>query len=181
MSKKSSYICECCGKRHEDWPSLAFTAPDNYNLLSQEDKDTIAELTSDFCVINYPDQTDRFIRVVLVQKVIDHCDDLHYGLWVSLSSKSFKEYSNNFDNETHNTRYFGWLSNCLAPYEFNEFIPTTVVTQLNNLRPEIFPHKDFDHPFVYDYYNGITKAEAEKRIKGMLEVTGSRKPWWKFN
>jgi len=49
------------------------------------------------------------------------------------------------------------------------------------------PHEDFDHPFVYDYYNGISKEEAERRIHEMLRVISDRdsekterKPWWKF-
>lgn len=33
------------------------------------------------------------------------------------------------------------------------------------------PHKDFDHPFVRDYYNGISKAEAEARIADMMGKT----------
>jgi hypothetical protein len=52
---------------------------------------------------------------------------------------------------------------------FQKSVPTTVVTKSGNDRPEIFPHQDFDHPFVKDYYEGITKEEAEKRIQGMLK------------
>jgi hypothetical protein len=36
------------------------------------------------------------------------------------------------------------------------------------------PHDDFDHSFVRDYYNGITKIEAEKRIRTMLKVVNER-------
>jgi len=38
------------------------------------------------------------------------------------------------------------------------------MTKTGNERPEIFPHEDFDHPFVKDYYSGISKKEAENRI-----------------
>jgi hypothetical protein len=34
------------------------------------------------------------------------------------------------------------------------------------------PHKDFDHQFVRDYYIGITKQEAERRIKEMPGIVG---------
>ena len=37
-----------------------------------------------------------------------------------------------------------------------------------------FPHQDFDHTFVNDYYNGITKTEAERRIKEMLKTISER-------
>lgn len=181
------YTCSCCGQQHEEWPALTYTSPTDYNILSEEDKQNIGELDSDFCVIHYSDQTDRFIRCTLTQKVIDHCEDLEYGLWVSLSEKSFQDYSDNYDNKEYETMYFGWLSNDLPDYEFKESIPTTVFTRTGNHRPEIVPHEGFDHPFVKDYYNGITKAEAEKRINAMLKIVAERekvqdpkKPWWKF-
>ncbi|MBX3240816.1 MAG: DUF2199 domain-containing protein [Chitinophagaceae bacterium] len=168
MTEQIKYTCSCCGQEHIEFPALTFKSPDNYDTLSQQDKETIAKIDSDFCVITHPDQTDRFIRCTLTQKVIDHCENLEYGLWVSLSEKSFNDYSGNFNNENHETKYFGWLCNDIPEYEFKESIPTTVFTRTGSQRPEIVPHEDFDHPFVKDYYNGITKDEAERRIKTIL-------------
>ena len=187
MPDTIKYTCSCCGKEHTEWPSLAYVSPSNYNGLSETDKQNIAELNSDFCVIRHADQTDRFIRCTLTQKVTDHCEDLEYGLWVSLSEKSYLDYSENFGNENHETKYFGWLSNDLPDYNFDKSIPTTVFTRTGNHRPEIIPHEGFDHPFVRDYYNGITKKEAERRINQMLNAikeTGDsanrKKSWWKI-
>lgn len=182
------YTCSCCGKEHEDWPALTYDSPSNYHSLSEEEQQAIGQLDQDFCVITYPDQVDRFIRCTLSQPVIDYCETLEYGLWVSLSEKSFQDYSENFKNENHETQYFGWLCSNVPGYDFSsQSVPTTVITRLNNQRPYIVPHADFDHPFVHDYYNGITKAEAERRINAMLKVVSERdgtpsqsKPWWKF-
>lgn len=187
MTEQIKYTCSCCGQEHYEWPALTFKSPDHYNSLSQADKETIAEIDSDFCIIRHSDQTDRFIRCTLTQKVIDHCKDLQYGLWVSLSEQSFSDYSDNYNNENHETAYFGWLCNDIPEYEFSESIPATVFTRTDNQRPEIVPHNDFDHPFVRDYYNGISKQEAERRIKAMLEgveqtntLQQEKKPWWKI-
>ena len=188
MRETINYTCSCCGKDHEEWPALVYTSPTNYDTLSEDEKKNIGELSNDFCVITHSDQTDRFVRCTLTQKVIDHCEDLEYGLWVSLSEKSFQNYSDNFKNENQEAKYFGWLSNNLPDYDFSEgSIPTTVFTMSGNNRPEIVPHQHFDHPFVNDYYNGITKAEAERRIQEMLKIINDRdsnpqqtKPWWKL-
>ena len=166
---KIKFICECCGKEHESWPAITYNSPSSYHNLSTQEKEEIAVIDEDFCVIKHSDRVDRFIRCVLIQKVNDHCEDLEYGFWVSLSEKSFKDYLENFDNENHETQYFGWLCIYIPEYEFSNSIPTTVVTQKGNNRPEIFPHKDFDHTFVKDYYEGITKEEAENRIYKMLK------------
>jgi hypothetical protein len=169
MISTIQYTCESCGKVHDRCPALTYLSPSNYHYLSDSQKEAFGKISDDFCTIEYPQKTDKFIRVVLNQKVIDHCDNLEYGLWVSLSDKSFDDYFNNFKNDNHITQYFGWLSSDLPDYDFKESIPTTVITKPGNQRPEIVPHQDFDHPFIRDYYNGITKDEAEKRINDMLD------------
>jgi hypothetical protein len=186
MSKQIKYSCSCCGQEHAEWPALTYISPTNYERLTQADKDNLGKLTSDLCTIHHADQIDRFIRVTMSLKVIDHCEDLEYGLWVSLSEESFNDYSDNYHNENHVASYFGWLCNDLPDYDFNDSIPTTVTTRTGNQRPEIIPHEDFEHAFTKDYYNGITKLEAERRIRAMLDLieqrnnsNHKRKAWWK--
>ncbi|MFB6456169.1 DUF2199 domain-containing protein [Chitinophaga sp. Hz27] len=166
----TKYICACCGKEHEEWPALGFSAPTAYAELSAEERadEDFAMLTSDLCAICHPDQIDRFIRGVLIQRVNDHCDTLEYGVWTTLSEKSFKDYYNNFENPDHEAVYFGWLANNLPDYTFETSIPLNVVYTGKGQRPELVPHESHDHPFVRDYYNGISKAEAERRIAAML-------------
>ena len=187
MTEKIKYKCASCGKFHEGWPALAFNAPTAYDVLSESWKEKIGELSTDFCIVRHPEQTDRFIRCTFTLKVVDDCQTLEYGIWVSLSEKSFEDYKANYGNADFETKYFGWFSNDIPEYDNFENIPTTVFTRLNNKRPEIVPHEGTDHPLVKDYYNGITKAEAEKRIKDMLSVVDKKdgnvnltKPWWKF-
>lgn len=172
LSKKTKYKCSVCNEVHDEWPALTFNSPSSYHELTESEKASIAKIDSDFCTINYEDQTDRFIRVVLKQKVNNNDQDLDYGLWVSLSEKSFTDYQNNYNNENHERQYFGWLNSRIPEYENTINIPTTVNTNLGNDRPEITPHNDFDHDFVRDYYNGISRIEAEKRIHKMMKNAG---------
>ncbi|WP_223558936.1 DUF2199 domain-containing protein [Chryseobacterium lathyri] len=161
------YICECCGEEREDWPAIAYNAPVFYSDLNEEDAGN-SELTSDLCIIENQEYTYLFIRTVMVQEVSDSCQDLEYGIWVSLSEKSFNEYVENYNNKAFEAEYFGWLSTYLPDYDFEESIPTTVVVNNNIGRPFVFPHQSYEHPFVHDFYNGITKIEAEKRINRIL-------------
>jgi len=167
MYKPHQYKCDSCGQMHEGWPALTYDQPLSWMILSEEEKEK-GELTSDFCIIDHEDGTYRFIRVVLIQKVIDHCEDLEYGVWVSLSEKSFDDYKKNFKNSNHTTSYFGWFNSLLNDYEDTAGIPMTVETQAENQRPIIFPHKDHDHEFVRDFYSGISKKEAETRVNDLL-------------
>ena len=166
------YKCSSCGQEHDEWPTLSFSSPTAYDELTQEEKNKLAELSDDVCVITYPDQIDRFIRCTLTQMLTDHCDNLDYGIWVSLSENSFQDYCNNYKNDNHLTEYFGWLCSSIPEYDNTLSIPTTVKTRTGHCRPEVIPHESFDHPFVKDYYRGITKAEAERRIISILKSTG---------
>ncbi|MFC6996483.1 DUF2199 domain-containing protein [Rufibacter roseus] len=166
------YTCPNCGQYHDSWPALAYSSPWHYNNLSSEKQETIGWLKGDFCTITYEDQTDRFIRVVMTIPVNDHCEDLDYGLWVSVSEKTFLDYQQNYHNEQHEASYFGYVSNCLMGYEDDVLdVPSTVVTQADGIRPHVFPHEDFKHPLVQDFYYGISKEEAEKRIEEMIRIS----------
>ena len=88
----SEYKCSICGEIHDDYPVLAYESPDSFFWLTDEEKEVFKTfLDSNFCTIEYPDQVDRFIRVVLKQKIIDSDLTLDYGVWVSLSEKSYDD------------------------------------------------------------------------------------------
>lgn len=163
----TKYICSCCGEEKEDWPSIAYSAPYPYFVLSEEELEN-AELSSDLCILRYSDETCYFIRAVLVQEVNNNCQDLEYGVWVSLSQKSFENYVANYDNKEFKGGYFGWLSNYLPDYEMCNAIPTDVIVDNKIGRPFVYPHESHDHPFVKDYYQGISKEEAERRVNSVL-------------
>jgi len=165
--------CSVCGELHSDWPALAFEFPSAYNELSEDEKQNLATIDSDFCTIKYADQTDRFIRVVLFQEILESKEYLNYGLWVSLSEESYTNYRENFNNRDHEVQYFGWLNSKVSEYQSTLNIPTTVYTRKGNDRPEIVLHEDFDHDFVRDYYKGISNDEAEKRIHEMMKTLGN--------
>lgn len=162
------YICSCCGEEKEDWPAIAYSAPYPYFSLSEEEIKN-SELSSDVCIIRYSDETCYFIRAVMIQEVNETCQDLEYGVWVSLSEKSFNEYVENYYNEEFESGYFGWLANYLPDYEFENAIPTDVVVDNKIGRPFIYPHESHDHLFVKDFYQGISKQEAERRIELVLK------------
>lgn len=164
------YKCSVCGGMHEEIPAIAFSSPFQYHNLSEDEKNELAELDEDFCVIKYEDQTDRFIRVVLVQKINNSCQNLEYGLWVSLSEVSFNNYRENYHSENYEEGYFGWLCSQIPEYENTINLKTSVFTKKNNQRPiiEIQKSNDLNNPFVRDYFEGISEEEALSRIDRMM-------------
>ena len=43
--------------------------------------------------------------------------------------------------------------------------PTTVVVNNSIGRPFVYPHQSYEHPFVHDFYNGITKRRSREKNK----------------
>lgn len=153
-----------CGKIHSELPAIGFSAPDYYGGLTEEEKHNIAQISADFCVITHVDQTDRFIRTVLSIPIIDSCEKLDYGIWVSVSEQTFNEYEQNFDQESEQKTYFGMISNELIDYDETTLgLHVDVKTQKNGLRPEIIPHSG-THDLISDWENGISLEEAKSRI-----------------
>lgn len=166
--KKKEFKCPTCGETHDELPAIGFKAPYHYEILSENDKNEIAELSDDFCVISYPDQIDRFIRTVLSIQVNDACENLEYGIWVSVSENTFNEYKSNFNKDSEPKTYFGMICNEIIDYEESTLnLHVNIETRNEGLRPEIIPH-NAEHKLVSDWENGITIEEAEKRVEKII-------------
>ena len=137
--------------------------------MSNEEKAKIANISSDFCVIQYPDQTDRFIRTTMTVQINDVCEDLDYGIWVSVSEKTFNEYENDFNTNSEEKTYFGFICNEIVDYKESTLgLHVNIETRKNGKRPLILPHQA-NHQLVIDFENGITIKEAENRINNMID------------
>lgn len=160
-----NYICASCGEVHNDLPTIGYNEPYYYQILNDSDKVNIALLSSDLCRIKHKDQTDYFIRGVLHIPILDHDDTLIYGIWVSVSENTFKEYFEQMENDQPAEKtFFGRISNWIGCYEENTIgLHMNVDTQLDNNRPIMVPHES-NHPLVSDWENGVSYEEAERRI-----------------
>ncbi|PSG90808.1 DUF2199 domain-containing protein [Aurantibacter aestuarii] len=168
--KTTEFKCSTCGEIHDELPALGFISPFYYDTLNEKDKKEIAELSSDFCVITHEDQTDRFIRTTLTIPVNDIYEDLDYGIWVSLSEKSFNEYKSEFKNNIDGKTYFGMISNEIPDYKESTLgLHVNVNTRSGGMRPEISVHR-IEHDIISDLENGISIEEAEKRIERMKKT-----------
>jgi|TARA_B110000902_G_scaffold86485_1_gene102629 hypothetical protein len=172
--KSTEFKCSTCGNVHDELPALGFLSPYYYDTLDEKDKKEIAELSSDFCVINHENQTDRFIRTTLTIPINDICEDLDYGIWVSLSEKNYNEYKSEFKNNVEGETYFGMFCNDLPDYEESTLgLHVNVNTRPEGIRPEISIHK-IEHKLISDLENGISFKEANKRIESMYKTVHNK-------
>ncbi len=163
MTSLVSFKCSTCGKIHEGSPSVGFKAPDQYASLSETQKAEWGRINDDFCIIAHPEGTDRFIRSILEVPIHGVEEPFLWGVWVSLSEKSFNHYRDTYNSPREGDGYFGWVCNQLTLYPYSKPRPADVVVQTDGTRPKVVLHRSDpeDDQLAIDQVNGISVARAQ--------------------
>jgi hypothetical protein len=168
-----AFKCSCCGDIHEGSPSIGYRMPDQYAYLSDEQKETMGKLSSDLCTITDEKGTDYFIRAVLEVPIHGVEEPFLWGIWVSLSEKSFNRYVETYDEPVAGDGFFGWVCNALPVYPFDEPRPADVFVQPGGQRPKvILQQSDVESDqLVIDQVNGISVVRAQEIAERVLHIT----------
>ena len=163
MTAIFAFKCSCCGKMHEGSPSFGFREPDQYSCLSAEQKVEIGTLTDDFCTISHEDGTDYFIRAVLEVPISGVQQPFLWGIWVSLSQKSFDRYRETYNSPVEGETFFGWVCSSISLYPYESTRPADVIVQVGGQRPKVVLHcgDPEDDPLVIDQQEGISILRAQ--------------------
>jgi len=147
-------------------PDLAFAAPFYYEVLSEEQKSTIAKKSEDLCSIS---DEEFFIRGVLLLPIVDREIDFGLGVWVSLSRSNFERYVELFEcsDPTSENPYFGWFSNKVPGYPDTLSLKTNVYLQRYPHRPQIVLERS-DHPLSIHQHQGIDFQSLQRFLEANL-------------
>jgi hypothetical protein len=161
------WTCRRCGEEHEGLPlDLAFDAPAYWYALSEEERTSPTVLGDDLCVIGNEDGTDFFIRGVLPIPVPDLADDFVYGVWTTLSERSYRRVLDLWDDPRRMDEppYFGWLSNRIPGYPDTLNLKARVQTRSLDRRPTI-ELEPSDHPLALEQAHGISEARVREIVE----------------
>ena len=169
MAAIFAFRCNCCGDVHEGSPSFAFTAPDQYVGLSDEQQ-AVNTLSDDLCFIERDGVTDRFIRAVLEVPIHGVSEPFLWGVWVSLSETSFERYVDTFDDAVSGEGFFGWVCNNISVYPYERSRAADVVLQGGRSRPKVILHRGGpeDDRLVIDQAQGISPERAQQLAERAL-------------
>lgn len=159
-----AFKCSCCGEIHEGSPSFGLQAPDQYVSLSEEQKTRIATLSSDVCTIVHGGEADHFIRAMLEIPIVGVAEPFLWGVWVSLSEKSFNRYRETYESPVAGEGFFGWVCNEIKLYPYDKPRPSDVIVQPGRNRPKVVLHRadTEDDPLVIDQTHGVSVARAQE-------------------
>lgn len=135
-------------------PSFGAEAPLSYGAVAESERASRCDLGSDDCVI---DGKWFFVRGCLEIPVHGANKPFSWGVWVSLSERSFHTWLENFDQQrrSHVGPFFGWLNASLKPYPDTANLKTRVHLRDDGIRP-LIEVTDTDHPLAVEQRAGIS-------------------------
>ncbi len=140
------FKCASCGEIHRGMPTFGADAPLSYYNIPKEQREKHCILGTDDCVI---DKQQFFVRGCLEIHVHGEKEQFSWGVWVSLSEESFKQWIQCFHvaKRSHIGPFFGWLNSWLKPYPDTINLKTMVHLRDNGIRPYI-ELEPTDHPLA---------------------------------
>lgn len=169
MSELSfSWTCHCCGQEFESLPlNIGADFPLNYYAVPEGERAGRIKHTEHFCVI---DNDTFFVRGCIDVPVIGHDQPFSWGLWVSVSDKSFAAISAAWDSPDRDRSppYFGWLNAHLSCYPDTINLKTRLHLRPSPLRPFI-ELEPTNHPLAVEQRDGMTLERVAEVVAAYVE------------
>ncbi len=169
MSLPFRFKCSQCEEWHEGIPHLNAYVPVEYLHIPPEERERRAILTEETCVI---DGQWYFIRVDL-ELPIQECEErLAYGVWVSISERSFARFKQTYAQEGREETlpFFAWLTAVPPSY------PPAALKAMVHLQP--WPNRPqlelepTDHPLAVAQRSGVLLSTVERVIEQVMHAHG---------
>jgi len=160
------FQCHTCGQFHEGVPTFAWDWPIQYLDVPEQERSLRCKLTSDTCTI---DDKYYFVRGCLEIPVKEIGEPFVWGVWVSLSEKSFQRFVelDRVEKREHEEPFFGWLCAHIRIYPGTLNLKTMVHLRDTGLRPfvELEPT---DHPLAVEQREGISMDRVAEIYEAMV-------------
>jgi len=163
------FQCATCGEEHDLAElSLGSDAPAQWDFIGEEERgDSL--LSSDQCVIRTKDETSFFLRACLDIPIQGTEDFFSWGVWVSLSEKSFDGVHDSWRDERRAELgpFFGWLCTAIPGYPDTMFLKTSVQLRPIGLRP-LVELEPTEHALAVHQREGIGATELRELVGPLL-------------
>lgn len=167
------FICATCGAEHDiEQISFGANAPLQWDLLSDDERSR-SLLSDDQCEIESKEGRSFYVRACLEIPIRGRDRSFTWGVWCSLSEKSYLEVSEHWNDSTRTTLgpYFGWLCTKIPGYPDTAFLKTMVHQRDVGARP-LVELKPTDHPLAVEQREGIEEERLRTIVVGLLHGDG---------
>ncbi|MFN8856336.1 MAG: DUF2199 domain-containing protein [Planctomycetaceae bacterium] len=162
----SGYHCQSCGEWHAELPrAWGVETPLPFLLIPPEERAVRCLWDAETCEI---DGREFYVRGCLEIPVRDGSEPFSWGVWVSLSERSYQRTRELWTTPGREQEppFFGWLCTALPLYPSTLSLKTLVHTRPVGKRPFV-ELEATDHPLAIEQREGITEARLQE-IAGAL-------------
>ncbi|WP_394214193.1 DUF2199 domain-containing protein [Brachybacterium vulturis] len=169
------YDCAGCGRRHtgadgtEDnpWPLIEFGRPAAFLRMSPWEQLMRTRSTDELCLIDNGRSVDCFLTGFLSLAVHGGGSRLIYVPWVQVDENDYLDLVEHWEHPRYRGDFRGTLASELPGHGGSLSVPVRVSAP-GRLPPVITPEAGCGHPLVQEAREGISRREAELRIRSML-------------
>lgn len=169
------YDCAGCGCRHEGtdgseanpWPLLDFPRPEALLAMGPWEQLTRSRSTEELCLIDNGRSVDCYLRGFLSLPVRGEEVELVHSPWVQVSENDYLDLVEHWEHPRYRGDFRGTLASALPGHEDALTVPVRVSAP-GRLPPLITPARRSGHALVREAREGISREEAELRIRSML-------------
>jgi hypothetical protein len=168
------WMCSCCGELHSELPiSFAADFPDMYADLSEDERSSRTECSSDQCIID-----DDFYAIRgLIEIPIQGTDqNFLWGAWARISLEDFIEIQESWEEEGREEKrgpFKGRLANKLTPHDALN-LKLMVRLRAVGTRPLFFI--DEPHLLTTQQKDGMSLDEARRLSATLMHAFDSTLP-----
>lgn len=163
------FVCSKCGSEHDiDDISFGASEPLQWNLLNDTERSR-SILGDEQCEIDSADGRSFYIRACLEIPIQGTDRSFNWGVWCSLSEKSYREVLEHWDDPSRVRvgPHFGWLCTKIPGYPDTAYLKTMVRQRAIGLRP-LVELEPTNHPLAVDQREGIDEGRLKEVIVSLL-------------
>lgn len=160
-----NFQCAFCGGKHEFENVVWHCREPLPWLRASEAERARSAITEDQCQLVTPEGTHFFVRALLSIPIKGGDKVFTWGVWCSLSEKSYAEVSGLGENPDRRGMrpYVGWLCSSIPGYPDTLYLKTLVHQREVGLRPTVELEPSL-HPLAVHQREGIDPAELHRRV-----------------
>lgn len=170
------YDCASCGVRHlgadgteeNPWPLIDFVHPEPVLRMNRRQRRFRVRSTEELCLMDTGSEVDCFVRGILWIPVQGEEEAmLMYAPWVRISKDDYLELVDPPDEGAVRWEFEGTLANELPGCRGSLDLPVRLMVP-GAVPPMIVPEQGEGHALWREEREGITRKEAELRVRSML-------------
>lgn len=169
------YDCAGCGERHrgadgteeKPWPLIDLVHPEPVLRMNRWERLTRVRATEEACLLDNGSTVDCYVRGFLSLPVAGEEALLVYSPWAQLSQDDYLDLVEHWERPDFRGEYRGTLANELPGCPGSLAVPVQVITP-GLMPPLIVPELTGEHGLWREEREGITRREAELRIRSVL-------------